>query len=182
MSPTPFWRYFDVSTIVLEPCSLSDNVFHDFSENVLPALVGTTVLDFRPQNGSDKIHFGHVIFSRIVLLLVSSPLYSLDATQAGPQKTSQILAILLPVAWLIERLQPCIRHHFADILMYPTQFCGYCDLSHVMFGRFSCIWPNLGGISIQNRRRFHLNYVYNLRSLEASSCLGGNREANTIVL
>ena len=77
---------------------------------MLPALVGTTVLDidtkhftlkislFRPQNGSDKIHLGHVIFSRIVLLLVSSPLYSLDATQAGPQKTSQILAVLLQVA------------------------------------------------------------------------------------
>ena len=100
MYPPLFWSHF----------SLSDNLFHDFSENVLPALVGTAILDidakhfaskislFRLQNGSDKIHFGHVIFSRIALLLVSFPLYSLDATQAGPQKTSQICAVLLQVA------------------------------------------------------------------------------------
>ena len=45
--------------------------FDDFSENVLPAYVGSTILDidtkhftskilfFRPQNGSDKANFGH---------------------------------------------------------------------------------------------------------------------------
>ena len=49
----------------------SSYLFDDFPENVLPAYVGSTNLDidtkhftskfpfFRPQNGSDKVDFGH---------------------------------------------------------------------------------------------------------------------------
>ena len=76
--------------------SISDHFFHDFSENVLPARVVTTILDigaqhikanillFRPRNGGDKA-YGHDF--RIYRCVARSfPIYPLHDSQAGPQK------------------------------------------------------------------------------------------------
>ena len=72
-----------------------------------------------------------MIFGPIALSFAPFPLYPFHASQAGPQKTSQLCVFLLHVASvgdfndvsdIILMPSSCIRPHFGSILMYPTLF------------------------------------------------------------
>ena len=105
-------------------------MFMIFFENVLPALVGSTIPDidikhftskislFLPRDGADKAHVGHD-FQPYRSVVHSFPLLSPPCL---PSWTSKDLANMCIIATggLLERLQPCIRHRFDDIFMYAT--------------------------------------------------------------
>ena len=88
----------------------SNYLFDDFSENALPAHVGSTNLDILKAFYIKNLIFSTktaqkkpilvMIFGPTALLLVPLPLYPLHASQAGPRKTSQISVLLLQVASL----------------------------------------------------------------------------------
>ena len=130
--------------------------FHDFSENVLPARVGSTILTiatthfkskisiFRPRSGSNRAHVGDGL--RPYRSVVRS--FPLLSPPCLPSWTSKNVAnmCIIATSGLLERLQPCIRHHFNDILMCPTSFWRYFGVSNVIFYRFWRIWRYLGDI------------------------------------
>ena len=85
--------------------------FHIFSKKCSPPSVGSTFLKigphhfalkislFRRRNGPNKAHVGDSVWSYRSVVR-SFPFYPPHASQAGPQKTSQICVLLLQVASL----------------------------------------------------------------------------------
>ena len=116
--------------------------FHEISENVFPACIGSTILNidtkhllwkisfFRRRNGPGKAHFNND-FRPYRSAVQSFPFYPLHAPQAGPQKSPQICVLLGQVASLddsnhvsdiILMTSSCIRAYFGNLLTYPTWF------------------------------------------------------------
>ena len=132
MYPTLFWLHF----------SHSGHFFLDFSRNVLPASIGSTILNIDTSIFNEKSYFFDVemsqiepitmiIFGPAALLFALFPSYPLHASQARHRKTLQICVLLVQVASLgdfndvsdiILMPSSCIRSHFGSLLMYLTLF------------------------------------------------------------
>ena len=89
---------------------------------------------FRPRSGSNRAHVGDG-FRPYRSVVRSFPLLSPPCL---PSWTSKNVANMCVIATggLHGRLQWCIRHDFDDILMFPTPFWWYFDVSDIILVPF----------------------------------------------
>ena len=132
--------------------TLYGHLFHVFSENVLPAWVGSTILIintkhftwklslFRHRSGPNKAHFGRDFQS---CRSVVRP-FRLLSPPCPPSWNSKILAntCIIATDGFLGRLEPCIRHHFDDIFMYATLCWWHFDVSDMILTAFFSFWHN----------------------------------------
>ena len=144
MFVTIFWciqHYFEAIFHLLTIC------FHDFSEKVLPACVGSTILDIDTEHFTSKSHLADPYpcsdpsidpscGSRFLALIPALQPWSRQLSLLVWWKNATKVCIKT-TGGLLARLWTRFRHNFDDILTYPTPFWRYFDASNTFLKAFS---------------------------------------------
>ena len=118
---------------------------------MLPACVGSTILDIDTEHFTSKIS----LFDPYPCSdpSIDPSIWSrFSAVNSAPQPWSRQFSLLvwwknatkvciIATGGLLARLWTCIRHNFDDILTYPTPFWRYFDASTSFFKAFSTFSP-----------------------------------------
>ena len=127
--------------------SLSGHFFHEFSENVLPAHIGSAILNidtkhfqsplFGPRSDPNRTHFSYD-FQPYRSVARSFPLLSPPCLSSWTSKNLAFVCILATGGFL-GRLYWYIRLNFDAIFMYPTPSWWYFDVSDIILSPFWCM-------------------------------------------
>ena len=132
MYPTLFWLHFSLSGQFFSwnvwKCAPRLHRKHNSEYNHKSCLI--KILFFRHRNCPNWAYVGDD-FRPYRSVVRPFPLLS---PPSHPSCTSKNVANMCTIATggLLGRLQWCIRHHFDDILIYPTIFWWYFDVSDII--------------------------------------------------